>query len=109
MLVIAWHLLSDPDARFADLGSDWHDRPAPIGRKRQLITELERLSARRSCSPHVARLSKRYSGASNRAQLGMDGPHRGRRRGPAMYWWRCTGRLAGVVGRTGPRFGWPPL
>ena len=39
MLVIAWHLLSDPDARFADLGPDWHDRLAPIRRKRQLIAE----------------------------------------------------------------------
>ena len=44
MLVIAWHLLADPDARFADLGPDWHDRLAPQRRKRQLIAELERLS-----------------------------------------------------------------
>jgi transposase len=44
LLVIAWHLLSDPDARFTDLGPDWHDRIAPVRRKRQLITELERLS-----------------------------------------------------------------
>jgi transposase len=44
ILVIAWHLLSDRDARFTDLGPDWHDRLAPPGRKRQLIAELERLS-----------------------------------------------------------------
>jgi transposase len=44
LLVIIWHLLSDPTARFTDLGPDWHDRLAPIRRKRQLITELERLS-----------------------------------------------------------------
>jgi transposase len=44
LLVIAYHLLSDPDARFTDLGPDWHDRIAPIRRKRQLIAELERLS-----------------------------------------------------------------
>ncbi len=44
ILVIAYHLLSDPDARFADLGPDWHDRIAPLRRKRQLIAELERLS-----------------------------------------------------------------
>jgi transposase len=44
LLVIAWHLLSDPAARFADLGPDWHDRLAPMRRKRQLIAELERLS-----------------------------------------------------------------
>jgi hypothetical protein len=44
LLVIAWHLLSDPDTRFADLGPDWHDRLAPLRPKRQLIAELERLS-----------------------------------------------------------------
>jgi transposase len=44
MLVIAWHLLCDPDARFTDLGPGWHDRLAPLRRKRQLIAELERLS-----------------------------------------------------------------
>jgi len=44
LLVIAWHLLSDPDARFTDLGPSWHDRLAPLRRKRQLIAELERLS-----------------------------------------------------------------
>ena len=47
ILTIAWHLLSDPDARFSDLGPDWHDRLAPIRRKRQLIAELERLSGRK--------------------------------------------------------------
>lgn len=47
ILTIAWHLLSDPDARFTDLGPDWHDRLTPIRRKRQLITELERLSGKK--------------------------------------------------------------
>ena len=47
ILVIAYHLLSDPDARFADLGPDWHDRIAPLRRKRQLIAELERLSGKK--------------------------------------------------------------
>ena len=44
ILTIAWHLLSDPAAHFTDLGPDWHDRLAPLRRKRQLIAELERLS-----------------------------------------------------------------
>jgi len=44
ILTIAWHLLSDPDARYSDLGPDWHDRLAPRRRKRQLIAERERLS-----------------------------------------------------------------
>jgi transposase len=47
ILTIAYYLLSDPDARFTDLGPDWHDRIAPIRRKRQLITELERLSGKK--------------------------------------------------------------
>ena len=41
------HLLSDPAARFTDLGPDWHDRLAPLRRKRQLIAELERLSRKK--------------------------------------------------------------
>jgi transposase len=47
LLTIAWHLLSDPEARFTDLGPDWHDKLAPIRRKRQLIAELERLSGKK--------------------------------------------------------------
>ena len=47
ILVIAWHLLSDPEARFTDLGPGWHDRLAPLRRKRQLIAELERLSGQK--------------------------------------------------------------
>lgn len=47
ILTIAWHLLSDPEAHFTDLGPDWHDRLAPIRRKRQLIAELERLSGKK--------------------------------------------------------------
>jgi transposase len=47
ILVITWHLLSDPDAHFTDLGPDWHDRLAPLRRKRQLIAELERLSGKK--------------------------------------------------------------
>jgi transposase len=51
ILTIIWHLLSDPAAdpaaHFTDLGPDWHDRLAPLRRKRQLITELERLSGKK--------------------------------------------------------------
>jgi transposase len=47
LLTIAYHLLSDPDARFSDLGPDWHDRLVPLRRKRQLIAELERLSGKK--------------------------------------------------------------
>jgi transposase len=47
ILVIAWHLLADPEARFTDLGPDWHDRLTPLRRKRQLVAELERLSGKK--------------------------------------------------------------
>jgi len=47
ILTIAYYLLSDPEAHFTDLGPDWHDRLAPIRRKRQLIAELERLSGKK--------------------------------------------------------------
>jgi transposase len=47
VLVIAWHLLADPQARFTDLGPGWHDRLAPLRRKRHLIAELERLSGQK--------------------------------------------------------------
>ncbi len=47
ILTIIWHLLSDPATRFTDLGPDWHDRLAPLRRKRHLIAELERLSGQK--------------------------------------------------------------
>jgi transposase len=54
ILTIIWHLLSDPAARFTDLGPDWHDRLAPLRRKRQLIAELERLSGKKVTLHHAA-------------------------------------------------------
>jgi transposase len=54
ILVIAWHLLSDPSIRFTDLGPGWHDRLAPLRRKRQLIAELERLSGKKVVLQEVA-------------------------------------------------------
>src|SRR6266545_448697 len=46
ILTIAYWLLSDPDARFVDLGVDFHDRLHPQRRTRQLIRELEHLSGK---------------------------------------------------------------
>lgn len=44
ILQIAWILICDPDARYHDLGPDWHDRHVNRGRKtRQAIRELEHL------------------------------------------------------------------
>jgi hypothetical protein len=47
VLTIAYHLLLDPDARFVDLGVDFHDRLHPQRRTRQLIRELEHLSGKK--------------------------------------------------------------
>ncbi len=44
ILVIIWHLLSDPEARYTDLGSDFYDkRIDPERRKRAHIHQLEAL------------------------------------------------------------------
>jgi transposase len=44
ILVIAWHLLSDPDTRYHDLGPDFYaTRIDPERRKRNYIRQLEAL------------------------------------------------------------------
>jgi transposase len=44
ILVIIWHLLSDPQARYTDLGPDFHDRRIdPERKKRAHIHQLEAL------------------------------------------------------------------
>ena len=44
ILVIAWHLLSDPDARFHDLGPGYYaERIDPERRKQNHIRQLEAL------------------------------------------------------------------
>jgi transposase len=44
ILVIIWHLLADPEARYTDLGSDFYDtRINPEHRKRNHIRQLEAL------------------------------------------------------------------
>jgi hypothetical protein len=45
ILVIVWHLLSDPTARFADLGAAWHERKTDRDRKiRSHVRQLQALS-----------------------------------------------------------------
>ena len=52
ILVIVWHLLSDPETRFADLGADFYDtRRSTAARKRQHIRELEALGYRGTLHP----------------------------------------------------------
>jgi transposase len=44
ILVIVWHLLDDPDARYVDLGSDYYTRRLDHDRKtRDLVRQLQAL------------------------------------------------------------------
>jgi len=43
ILVIIWHLLSDPSARFTDLGPGWHQRKT--GRDRKIQAHVRQLQA----------------------------------------------------------------
>ncbi len=43
VLVIVWHLLSDPEARYADLGADWHQRKTD--RDKKIRGHLRQLAA----------------------------------------------------------------
>jgi transposase len=52
ILVIIWHLLSDPQAQFTDLGSDFYDkRLDPERRKRTYIHQLEALGYKVTIEP----------------------------------------------------------
>ena len=47
VLTIVWHLLSDPDARYHDLGADFYQsRIATRRRERDLVRRLERLTGK---------------------------------------------------------------
>jgi transposase len=52
ILVIAWHLLASPDARFTDLGSSWHERKTSRDRKiRTHVRQLEALGLSVTVTP----------------------------------------------------------
>lgn len=52
ILVIVWHLLSDPNARFIDLGPDFYERRIDTDRKtRDLIRQLQALGHEVTLSP----------------------------------------------------------
>ncbi len=55
ILVIVWHLLSDPEARYRDLGSDFYDnRIGPDRKKRNHIRQLEALGYKVTLQPAAA-------------------------------------------------------
>jgi transposase len=52
LLVIIWHLLTDPGTRYHDLGSDFYDtRISPERRKRGHIRQLEALGYKVTLEP----------------------------------------------------------
>jgi transposase len=52
ILVIAWHLLASPDARFTDLGPSWHERKTSRDRKiRTHVRQLEALGLNVTITP----------------------------------------------------------
>ena len=52
LLVIVWHLLADPEARFHDLGADFYDnRISPDRTKRHHIRQLEALGYKLTLEP----------------------------------------------------------
>jgi hypothetical protein len=53
--LIIWHLLNDPEARFADLGPDWHARKTDTDKKaRNLIRQLNALGLHITITPRTA-------------------------------------------------------
>lgn len=52
ILVIAWHLIHDPDTRYQDLGPDWHQRHLNAARKtRDLVRQLQALGHQVTLAP----------------------------------------------------------
>jgi transposase len=47
ILTVIWHLLSDPDARFHDLGSDHYDTRHHHRQQHNLIRQLERITGQK--------------------------------------------------------------
>jgi hypothetical protein len=48
MLAIIWHRLADPNARYHDLGSGYHEsRISKQRRQRDLVRQLEHLTGRK--------------------------------------------------------------
>jgi transposase len=55
VLTIIWHLLNDPEARFRDLGADWHERRDDRDRKiRAHLRQLQALGFDVTITPAAA-------------------------------------------------------
>src|SRR5215203_839274 len=76
ILVIIWYLLSDPVARFTDLGSDFYDkRIDPERRKRAHIHQLEALGYNVTIEPRG--LINRFAPSRPATTLGFPGVNEG--------------------------------
>lgn len=52
ILIIAWHLINDPDTRYQELGADWHQRHLNTARKtRDLVRQLQALGHQVALTP----------------------------------------------------------
>lgn len=51
ILIITWHLLSDPDARYRDLGSHYYDAHQSSATRRQHVRQLEALGYKVTLEP----------------------------------------------------------
>ncbi|WP_449343712.1 transposase [Streptomyces lutosisoli] len=55
ILVIVWHLIDDPQARYQELGPDWHQRHLnPQCKTRDLVRQLEHLGHHVTLAPTSA-------------------------------------------------------
>ncbi|MFI1184529.1 transposase [Streptomyces sp. NPDC020799] len=55
ILVIAWHLINDPDASYQELGADWHRRHLdPARETRDLVRQLQALGHQVTLTPTAA-------------------------------------------------------
>ncbi|MFG3403628.1 IS110 family transposase [Streptomyces sp. NPDC048142] len=55
ILIIAWHLINDPDASYQELGADWHRRHLDSARKtRDLVRQLQALGHQVALTPTAA-------------------------------------------------------
>ncbi|MFD8219139.1 hypothetical protein ACFV2U_36935 [Streptomyces sp. NPDC059697] len=55
ILVIAWHLINEPEASYQELGSDWHQRHLiPARKTRDLVRQLQALGHQVTLKPTAA-------------------------------------------------------
>ena len=75
-LIIIWHLLADPEARFADLGPDWHARKTDKDKKtRSHLRQLQALGWDVTLTPRAALPAPRPDQARDETATGPKSMH----------------------------------